>query len=154
MSLHSPASAPWHGSAWQSSYTLSKGPNLPRLRVNVLHLGYFITFDRIHLGNFHNVTKVRAFNLPSLLLPSEIALNHSLRARICSVVRSEDSGLLECEIDPVIPYEELPRGLQTISQRAPMAGGAEQRFLLDFEWDKPVLTIKELGPIRNGIVSY
>jgi hypothetical protein len=72
-------------------------------------------------------------------------------ARVCSVVRSSTrKNQLECEIDPLLHYKELPRYLQSASKDEKTSRGAAQLYLADFDYDKPVVAFDQIQEIVDG----
>lgn len=145
-SLHQPASAPWHGFTWRSSYTLSRSANPPTIRGKVLFPGCFVRFRQHRLLSDANIRRLKAFEIRSLWRQSD-----QMRVvRVCSVVRSEETGALECEVDPVIGYDELPFEFQTDDRQLQTDHGGEKRFMLDFSWDKLVVPVSYFIEILSG----
>jgi hypothetical protein len=141
-------SAPWEGFAWRSSYTLSKGPDPPTVGDKVLFPGQFISFPQRILHNTRNAARVKAFDLRLL----RSTANTVRWAKVCSVVRAADMSTLECEVEPVLKYMELPEDLQSQEWVTRTHAGAEQRFVADFGWDKPVVQQQEIIQILDGIL--
>jgi len=148
--IHSPSSAPWHGYAWRSSYTLSKGPDPPQINGNTVYPGRFVLFPQKALLQDGNLQRIKSFDL-SFLLKNSARLRIG---RVCSVVRRENIQYhlaLACEVDPILTYDELPNHLQTEARSALTANGAKQCFMADFEWNKPVINFEDLESTFDGI---
>jgi hypothetical protein len=117
------------------------------IRGNVLYPGCFALLPHTVLLAEQNLTRLKRFDLRALLSRS----SQTRLARVCSVVRSEETGELECEVEPLIAYEELPIEFQVPERRQPTDDGAVQHFLLDFSWDKPVVPVNSILEIVTGI---
>ena len=150
-SIGNPASDPWHGYAWRTSYTMTRGPDPPCVGIHVLYPGCFILLSPTVLFQETNAAKVRAFNLPSQLSASSGNTRpRACMARVCSVIRSSDSDQLQCEFDPIVSFGDLPRFLQTDARKRKTKHGAEQLFLVDYELDKPTIDLEEIISIIDS----
>jgi uncharacterized protein YerC len=147
--LYQPQSAPWLGFLWRSSYTLSKGIDPPMIGNNILYPGCFVTVSQRVFLNNRNKSKVKSFDVRALWSDAQI----QRFARISSVTRSPE-GVLECEVDPLLKYHELPLELQIASRRNRTVDNAIQLFMADFEWDKPVVVFDDITTITNGEIPW
>lgn len=146
--INLPASAPRHGFAWRSSYTLMKGVHPVRIAGKVLYPGCFVTIPHHELLTERNAGKIEQFDLRSLTSPKNI----NRIVRICSIVRDDcsDSQRLICEVEPVLQFSELPSDLRT-PERESLYNGATRLFLADFEWNKPLVDVDKIVEILDGI---
>ena len=150
VTLDTSSSAPWQGFAWRSSFTLSKGRNPLLIGGKVLYPGCFILFPHNVLKNETNSLKMDQLELRALSVVS----SKTRIGKVCSVVRAADDERPACEVDPIIRYEELPSDLQLEARRTRTERGAVQVFLVDTEWEKPIIKVSEIHSIFAGIALY
>lgn len=79
-SIHQPASAPWYDFTWRSSYTLSKGPQPPRVDGIILYPRCFIMFEQQSLLTEANILRLRGLEIPSIVRQLGIRIG-----RVCSI---------------------------------------------------------------------
>jgi hypothetical protein len=113
----------------------------------LLFAGRFITFPQPLLLNPRNRGIITDFDLQSLLFSS----NTVWIGKVCSVVKSSEDGSLECDVDPLLEYKDLPYEFRTDERQRLTEDRATQLFLAEFEYKKPVISINEIHTVANGI---
>ena len=73
--------------------------------------------------------------------------------KVCSVVRSEEDDNVMCEFEPLLRANQLPDYLLTPERQQPTHGATEQLFVVEFEWDKPLIALLDIMRIFEGIQS-